>query len=643
MLLRGRVTLAATVITAVLVAALLVAGQLLIDETEKRYRSVAQAGLSAVWGQALTQQWDQMADSSRDINRNRAAQKALRSGDTAALSEAMLGNFNRLSATGVLEALYVYSVDGQQLYASDEAVKADVQLLVNQAASTGQVIRGLVTTTDGRPRAGLTFQLFSRGKPLGVVAMLSDLDSAIARIKMAMSGDAFISGVNGEALYQTTENMLSDVKAKQPAAGSGGVSQIRSDGQIFSLIAQPLQLFDGTETGHIMVLVDETESVQAGDTLTTVTLISVLVIAVLGFVALYLYMSRAFRPLGDAVSALGKLADGETEVSVDIKRTDEIGKIGRAVNVLRDKLIEANDQAAQEEARKQDLARENRQRLEGLADNFEANVKQVVTTITSSSVQMRASAEKISTSAMATRDRSTSVASASDEATANVETVAAAAEELTASIEEIGRQVGQSTAVVDRAVTAAEATTVSVESLSEMAGRVSEVVRVINEIAEQTNLLALNATIEAARAGEAGKGFAVVASEVKNLAHQTARATEEVGAQITAMQQATTDSVSAIQKIQHTIEDVTSVSETIAQSVEEQRKATAEIARNVARAAQSTQGVTSIIGDVTDAATGTGQSAEEVMSAAEALTVQSQSLDQAVNTFLDEVRNGESA
>jgi methyl-accepting chemotaxis protein len=216
--------------------------------------------------------------------------------------------------------------------------------------------------------------------------------------------------------------------------------------------------------------------------------------------------------------------------------------------------------------------------------------------------------------------------------------VAAATEELSSSVNEISRQVQESARVAGEAVDQARATNARIAELSKAAARIGDVVELINTIAGQTNLLALNATIEAARAGEAGRGFAVVASEVKALAEQTARATGEIGQQIGGIQDATRDSVGAIKEIGSTIERLSEISSAIAAAVEEQGTATQEISRNVQQAAHGTQQVSSNIADVQRGANETGSASTQVLSAAQALSRNSNRLRTEVEKFLSTVR-----
>ena len=282
----------------------------------------------------------------------------------------------------------------------------------------------------------------------------------------------------------------------------------------------------------------------------------------------------------------------------------------------------------------------HQEQLDSLADKFEASVKAVVETVSSAATQMRASAESLAASAEETSRQSAAVAAASQEASGNVSTVASAAEEMSSSINEINAQVSNSSEISQRAVGEAEETNQTIQSLANSGDKIGEVVGLIRDIAEQTNLLALNATIESARAGEAGKGFAVVANEVKSLANQTAKATEEIGAQIGAMQSQIGASVDSIQRIGATIGDLNTASEAIATAVQMQDAATKEIARSVEEASSGVKEVTDNIAGVNDAATQTGEAATQVLDAAGEVAQQGSTLSATVDEFLQQIRAG---
>jgi methyl-accepting chemotaxis protein len=282
--------------------------------------------------------------------------------------------------------------------------------------------------------------------------------------------------------------------------------------------------------------------------------------------------------------------------------------------------------------------RDRAETLRKLADGFSATVGAIVDTVSSASTELEASAGTLTGTAEQTQARSGAVAAAAEQASANVQSVASAAEEMTSSVHEISRQVQESSKIASAAVTQAQETDARINALSQAAGRIGDVVKLITAIAEQTNLLALNATIEAARAGEAGRGFAVVASEVKQLASQTAKATEEISVQIAGMQTATQESVAAIKQIGDTIGQISEISAAIAAAVEEQGAATSEIARNVGEAAKGTAQVASNIVEVNSGAGETGAASTEVLAAARSLSGESNRLKLEVDKFLVTVR-----
>jgi methyl-accepting chemotaxis protein len=346
------------------------------------------------------------------------------------------------------------------------------------------------------------------------------------------------------------------------------------------------------------------------------------------------------KPISALTKSMLELAEGNFSVVLPgLGRKDEVGAVAAAVE--RFKVV--SEQKAREEAeakRNQDeiAAQQRKADMIKLADSFEAAIGEIVETVASAATELEASASTLTSTAERAQHLTTTVAAASEEASTNVHSVAAATEELASSVTEIGRQVQESARIANEAVDQARKTNDRVGELSRAAGHIGEVVELINTIAGQTNLLALNATIEAARAGEAGRGFAVVASEVKALAEQTAKATGEIGQQISGIQAATQHSVDAIREIGGTIEKLSEIASVIAAAVEEQGAATQEISRNVQQASQGTQQVSSNITDVRRGATETGTASSQVLSAAQSLSSDGNRLKLEVGKFLNSVR-----
>ncbi|WP_246660820.1 methyl-accepting chemotaxis protein [Tardiphaga sp. vice154] len=346
------------------------------------------------------------------------------------------------------------------------------------------------------------------------------------------------------------------------------------------------------------------------------------------------------KPMKLLSKSMQELANGKFDVVLPgLGRGDEIGDVAAAVENFKVKAAEkARDEAESKIKQGEIFAQQRKAQMIELADDFEGAVGKIIETVSSASTELEASAGTLTSTAERAQELTIMVAAASEEASTNVQSVASATEELTSSVNEISRQVQESARIASEAVDQARKTNDRVSELSKAAARIGDVVELINTIAGQTNLLALNATIEAARAGEAGRGFAVVASEVKALAEQTAKATGEIGQQISGIQSATQESVGAIKEISGTIERLSEISSTIAAAVEEQGAATQEISRNVQQAALGTQQVSSNIVDVQRGAGETGSASSQVLSAARSLSSDSNRLKLEVRRFLNTVR-----
>jgi len=344
------------------------------------------------------------------------------------------------------------------------------------------------------------------------------------------------------------------------------------------------------------------------------------------------------RPLGRMTALMERLAQGDLDIVVtDAGNRDEVGALGRALAVFKENAVKARgleQEQHAEHSRKEARAKAVDARISA----FEGSAYAALDAVAAAAGDMRSSSAGMSASAAESGKGVAAALAASEQASANVRSVASATEELSTSIADIGAKVGHAADITGKAVRETEDTDAKVRGLSEAASRIGEVVQLITAIAGQTNLLALNATIEAARAGEAGKGFAVVASEVKNLANQTAKATEEISGQIAAIQQATGGVVAAIKTIGGTIAEVSEVSTAIAQAIEQQGAAVREISRSTHEAATSAAAVATNIAGVSGAADNTRKTAAQELAAADTLAAQANALRGEVDTFLVGIR-----
>jgi methyl-accepting chemotaxis protein len=364
-----------------------------------------------------------------------------------------------------------------------------------------------------------------------------------------------------------------------------------------------------------------------------------LVISILFSGAAWFMLARGISaPIGQLTGVMLKLA--KKDYAGDIPGTgrgDEIGQMANTVSVFKDGMIE-NDRLQEEAAQKQEAELERGRKLQDLTQKFDADVSEMMGALAAAATELQSTAESLTGLADGSSKRAVSAAESSERTSANVQTVATAGTELSASIAEISRQVATSNDLAGRARAEAEESNGAVEALVEDAARIGEIITLIRDIADQTNLLALNATIESARAGEAGKGFAVVAQEVKNLANQTAQATEDIENQVARIQERTQTAVDAIRSIAERIVEMEGVVSTVAAAVTEQDQATREISEKVEEVATAANEMNESMTAVRDAAERTGESSGDVLVTSEELSKQAEKLKLAVDTFLTDVR-----
>src|SRR6202048_218365 len=575
--------------------------------------------------------------------------EAIANGDRDGLMALLQGSLTALKPQGMPlisfhtpPATAFFRVHAPKIFGEDISARRRTVVESNQ---TGKPIVGVEPGRDSLGIFAMT-PIMRNGKSLGVADIgvsfgKEFVDSAKRRYGVDLAvyrfdGKAFasIASTLGDSSAATQDELkgVFDGGALRRDATLNGHPAALYLGQIKNYAGQPVAVIE---------LVKDTTEYEAAAASSQRNLILGTIAILAGAVLLAFLLGRGLsRPLAAITAVMNRLSSGDTDVTIPGgDRKDELGTMALAVDVFRRNMIEAGTMREAQEAAKHQSELEKKALQRQMADRFEADVKSVVGAVANATADMRRVADEITASVNGTSERTTAAAAASEEASASVATVAAATEELASSVAEIGRQVTHSSGVADNAVVKAGQTTEMVGGLANAAEKIGDVLRLIGAIASQTNLLALNATTRAARAGDAGRGFAVVASEVKDLASQTAKATEEIAGQVTAIQSATGDCVAAIGGISDTIREISGIATTIAAAVEEQGSATREIARSVQQAAAGTKEVSHNVTGASEAADQSRALADNVLVASGELSQHATALLESVDTFLAGLRD----
>ena len=573
---------------------------------------------------------------------------AVAKGDREALLPLLKAPLEALKAQGIPlisfhspPAVAFYRIHDPKVFGEDISARRKT---VVESNTTGKPIVGV---EPGRNSLGVYAMtpILRDGKSIGVVDIGVSFDRQfVDGAKRRFGVDLAVHRFDGTSFANIgstfgEKSLASSDELKSAFEGGTLRREATLNGHPAALYLGQIRNYAGQPVAVLELVKDATEyEAASASSQRTQILGTVAILIVAALVALLLGRGMS-RPLTAITAVMNRLSSGDTDVSIPGgDRKDELGTMAGAVDVFRRNMIEARTlREAQEEAKQQaDLEKKALQRQ--MADRFEADVKSLVSAVARATEDMQRVAAEITKSVNGTSAQAAAAAAASEEASASINTVAAATDELASSVAEIGRQVTHSSDVADAAVEKAAKTTEMVSGLASASEKIGDVLRLINAIASQTNLLALNATIEAARAGEAGKGFAVVASEVKELAKQTAKATEEVAGQVTTIQSSTAECAIAIGGITTTIREISGIATTIAAAVEEQGSATREIARSVQQVAAGTGEVAVNVAGASRAADQSRTLADTVLSASGQLGQHASALFKSVDAFLAGLR-----
>lgn len=517
--------------------------------------------------------------------------------------------------------------------------------------SVGSLIQIARLSWDMRDAAGRRASYFTRaagnskmlttGDIQGVSESTGEIRHAWARLQATvsqLSEDPALSGAVKAAetrFFGDTDKFITELTAKGLAGTDYGVSFQ----DVLKRLVGPAQSALGIRDAAMAQAMSLAEAAR-GSALTRLLLVAVgmVLVALLVIGVTMLFVRRVVQPLVGITAAITRLAEGDREIDVPARgRRDEIGEMAGALETLRLNAIEAA--RLESEHRTQQQAREARAaRIEALTLEFDAASNEVIQSVGAAGDAMRRDAEASSRLATGTSERATNVAAGAEEASVGVSTIASAAEEMSVAVASIAERLEACAGIAASAVREVSDADKRIVGLDHAVERIGDIIKFIQDIASQTNLLALNATIEAARAGDAGRGFAVVAGEVKALATQTAKATDEITAQISSIEAETRAVVRAIKSVAETIGRVDAVTADISASVTQQRQTTSEIAANAQQAASGTKDVSSNVSAVSSAMSEAEAAALRMIAKADDLSARSSDLTERISSFLGNVR-----
>ena len=535
--LKNRLLLATTVCTLLVAVTFWVTQRISLGHQLELKAETNIAYTGALWSAVSGTRFDSMETETQGLTRNKDALNALKEGDVAALKEAAVPTFNRVSASGAVDGLMISDLSGKQLLSMGRQATTG---LTQAVAQEQKVRRELVLDSEGSPALALAFPLYYRGKAKGVGVYLVGLEQVAEQIAGNANSAVAIIGEDGKLLYATDPQQASAIDWSALAQGDAHWETIAAADRYYSTTLVPLPGFDGQTTAYLALERDVTAVTRSVDRIGLIQNIAVVAVVLLAIVVVYRQISNAFRPLGKAAEAMAAIASGDLSVEVTCNSNNEIAQMLAGMQAMREYL----------------------RGIIGAIHRATGDLNQVA-------IEAGQVAERSMSGAMQQKEDTDSVATAMTEMASTVHSVAGNASEAAEAARNADGQAKQGQSIVQATVTAIRSLADEVRSGAEAIERVrqesdaiGQILDVIRGIAEQTNLLALNAAIEAARAGEQGRGFAVVADEVRTLASRTQTSTTEIQAMIERLQKGTQQAVGVMESSRERAE----VSETQVQS-----------------------------------------------------------------------------
>ncbi|MEI6987010.1 MAG: methyl-accepting chemotaxis protein, partial [Rhodospirillaceae bacterium] len=577
-------------------------------------RDMAVLGTTSLWTKTATNILNQMESNTASLTRNADALQALKIADAVAVRANVAGTYNRLSSSKIITAMTVVGIDRTILYSSlGDFTGISNDKLIQLAAEEQKVKKSVELATDGRLIAAVAFPILFRGKPVGTALFELGFDETVVDMKTISGADTFLVKGDGTVEYATDRGLFDKVRPKLPVLGLPSFETQVVENLAYSVTVMAVIGRNGEALAHLVTIKDTTEEYK----LERYTQLLTMGLAVIGIIlcswGIYAYLLRSLAPLHSAVTALNALSNGDMTVNIKVTSKDEIGEMARAVNICRESLLRA--QAVEHESRATEARTmvERKQAIVAVANEFDTTFGQVLNSVAEASAKIVESAHRLRDTAEMMRTGAGDTSDKTRMAAQAIDTVDNVTNAMIASIEEVGERMSDTGTAIQRAVDHTRHGDIACQTLAIAAKRIGEIVKLVNAVAGQTNLLALNATIEAARAGEAGKGFAVVASEVKALSLQTAKATEEIGTQVRAIQSSSHDVICAIKSIRTTVEDVDELSRIVTRTLTTQLAQTREITEAVVGAKNNSSEVLTCVGDLGASAANTGKSAVKMI------------------------------